>query len=189
MSVEATFTVCVCGLCLTGIVGSNSAGGTDVSLLWALCVVSWRSLHRADHSSREVLPNVVCKCDRKALKVRKSWPTRGYRTIKYVPGISMMISRGFWIIAHYIQLSKNNLHTNGILQWWKSFWAQESNQEKKNILRLRYKHTCNFYLVVISDNIFCVLSQTVSDNISGMEQAKAFITEALREKCVVKYLL
>jgi hypothetical protein len=38
----------VCGLSLTGTAGSN------------LCVVRWRSLRRADHSSRGVLPSVVC---------------------------------------------------------------------------------------------------------------------------------
>ena len=149
ISVEATFKACVCGLCLTGIAVSNSAYGIDVSVLWVFCVVSWRSLHRADHSSREVLPNVVGQCDRKALKVRRPWPTMGCRTIKYVSGILMTNSRGFWILAHYIQLisplargplhpvtnevrkRKNSLNTNGVLQWWKPFWAQGFNQEKK----------------------------------------------------------
>ena len=28
--------------------------------LWVLCVVRWKSLRRADHSSRGVLPNAVC---------------------------------------------------------------------------------------------------------------------------------
>jgi hypothetical protein len=32
----------------------------DVCLLWVLCVVKWRYLRRADHSSRGVLPTVVC---------------------------------------------------------------------------------------------------------------------------------
>jgi hypothetical protein len=32
----------------------------DVCLLWVLCVVSDRSVRRADHSSRGVLPSVVC---------------------------------------------------------------------------------------------------------------------------------
>jgi len=34
-------------------------GGTDVCLLWVLCVVRQRSLRQADHSSRGVLPTVV----------------------------------------------------------------------------------------------------------------------------------
>jgi hypothetical protein len=34
----------------------------DVCLLWVLCVVMQKSLRRADHSSRGVLPRVVCLC-------------------------------------------------------------------------------------------------------------------------------
>jgi hypothetical protein len=40
-----------------GIVGSNRTEGMDGCLL---CVVRYRSLGRADHSSRGVLPSVVC---------------------------------------------------------------------------------------------------------------------------------
>jgi hypothetical protein len=32
----------------------------DVCLLWVLCVVRYRCLRRAYHSSREALPSVVC---------------------------------------------------------------------------------------------------------------------------------
>jgi hypothetical protein len=53
--------VWVYGSSLAGIVGSNPAGGMDVYLCWVLCV-SWSSLRRADHSSREVLPNVMRRC-------------------------------------------------------------------------------------------------------------------------------
>jgi hypothetical protein len=45
---------------LAEIVGSNHAGGMDVCLLWVLCVVGYRFLGRADHSSKGVLPSVVC---------------------------------------------------------------------------------------------------------------------------------
>ena len=48
----------VCGRLLARIAGSHTAGGTDVCLLRVLFVV--RSLLRADHSSRGVLPTVVC---------------------------------------------------------------------------------------------------------------------------------
>ena len=66
----------VCGRSLAGIVGSNPTGGMHVCLLWVLCVV--RSLRRADHLSRGVLPSVVClKCDREASIMRSPWPTRG----------------------------------------------------------------------------------------------------------------
>jgi hypothetical protein len=47
------------GRSLAGIVGSNPAGGMDVCLLWVLCVVRWRSLRRADHSSRGILLTVL----------------------------------------------------------------------------------------------------------------------------------
>ena len=50
------------------IYGSSLAGisvGVDVCILRLLCVVRRRSLHRAGHSSRGVLPPVVClnECD------------------------------------------------------------------------------------------------------------------------------
>jgi hypothetical protein len=40
----------------------------SVCLSVVLCVVRYRSLRRADHSSRGVLPTVVCltECDREA---------------------------------------------------------------------------------------------------------------------------
>jgi len=38
----------------------KSYRGMDVCLLQMLCVVRKRSLRRADHSSRGVLPSVVC---------------------------------------------------------------------------------------------------------------------------------
>ena len=44
------------------IVGSNPSGGMDVSLLWVSCAFRYRSLLRADHSSRGLLPNVVSRC-------------------------------------------------------------------------------------------------------------------------------
>jgi len=50
----------VCDRSLAGIVGSNPAGGMYVCLLKVLCVVRYRSLRRAYHLSRGVLPIVVC---------------------------------------------------------------------------------------------------------------------------------
>ena len=50
----------VCGSLLAGTAASNSVGNTDICLLRVLCVVRYRSLYRADHSSREFLPSVVC---------------------------------------------------------------------------------------------------------------------------------
>jgi len=49
----------VCGRSLAGIAGSNPSGGMDVCLLRVLCVVTQRSLRRADLSSRGVLVSVV----------------------------------------------------------------------------------------------------------------------------------
>jgi hypothetical protein len=50
----------VCGRSFAGIAVSNPAEGMDICPLWALSVVRWRFLRRADHWSREVLPSVVC---------------------------------------------------------------------------------------------------------------------------------
>jgi len=56
----ALFKTGVCGRSFAGIAGSNPAGRTDACLLRVLCVVMYRSLRRADHSSGGVLPSVVC---------------------------------------------------------------------------------------------------------------------------------
>jgi len=50
-----------CGRRLAVIAGSNLAGLCMSCLLWVLCVVRYRSLRRADHSSRGVLL-IVCLC-------------------------------------------------------------------------------------------------------------------------------
>ena len=50
----------VCGYSSAEIVSSSPTGGMDVCLSWVLSVV--RSLRRADHSSRRVLPTVVYRC-------------------------------------------------------------------------------------------------------------------------------
>ena len=50
----------VCTHSLAGIVGLNPTRGMDVCVLWMLCIVMSRFLHRADHLSRGVLPTVIC---------------------------------------------------------------------------------------------------------------------------------
>ena len=50
----------VCGRLVVGISGSNPVRGMDFCLLWVFCVVKFKSLRRADHSSRGVLQSVVC---------------------------------------------------------------------------------------------------------------------------------
>ena len=58
----------VCDRSFAGIVGMKPAEGTDACLVWMLGVVRYRFLCRADHSSRAVLPSVMCltKCDGEA---------------------------------------------------------------------------------------------------------------------------
>jgi hypothetical protein len=60
VAVAAQSKAWVCGRSLAGIEGSNTAGCFDACLLWRLCVIKYKSLRRADHSSRVVLPSVVC---------------------------------------------------------------------------------------------------------------------------------
>jgi hypothetical protein len=60
MPVAAQSKAWVCCRSLAGFEVSNSAGDMDMCLLRVLCVVRWRSLRRADHSSRVVLLSVVC---------------------------------------------------------------------------------------------------------------------------------
>ena len=46
-------------------------------------VVRYRSLRRADPSSRGVLPSVfVSECDREATTMKRPWPTRGRPAMK-----------------------------------------------------------------------------------------------------------
>ena len=47
----------VCGRSLSGTAGPNLAAGMDVSLVSVVCC---QVVRQADHSSRGVLPNVVC---------------------------------------------------------------------------------------------------------------------------------
>jgi hypothetical protein len=49
----------VCGRSLAGIMGSNPTGAR-MFVSCKCCVLSERSMRRADHSSRGVLPSVVC---------------------------------------------------------------------------------------------------------------------------------
>jgi hypothetical protein len=85
----------VCGPSLAGVVGFNPVWDMNVCLLWMLFFVTWRSLRRADHSSRRVLPD----CDREASTVRRVWPTRG----------CCAIGKKDWAIASIIEVSISNL--------------------------------------------------------------------------------
>ena len=48
------------GRSLAGMTGLNPAGAMDISLVNAVCCQTDRSLRRADHSFRGVLPGAVC---------------------------------------------------------------------------------------------------------------------------------
>ena len=63
----------VCGPSLARTASLNTAGAMDVCLLCMLFVVRLKCLRRADHSSRGVLPIVVClnEFDREASAVRR----------------------------------------------------------------------------------------------------------------------
>ena len=53
----------VCSRLLAGIAGLNPAGGHGCqSVVSVVCDVRYRSLRRADPSSRGVLPTVLCHC-------------------------------------------------------------------------------------------------------------------------------
>jgi hypothetical protein len=70
---------------LAGIVVANPAGAMYVCCqLWMLCVLKYRTLPQAAHSSRGVLPNVVWlnECDHKAPTIRRHWPTRDCLVMK-----------------------------------------------------------------------------------------------------------
>jgi hypothetical protein len=51
----------VCGRSAAEVEGSNPTGAWMSVCCEVLCVVWWRSLRRADHSSRGVLRKVVCR--------------------------------------------------------------------------------------------------------------------------------
>ena len=62
----------VCSRSPAETVGSNPTVGTDVCLLWVLCVVRQRSLCRADQKS--LAECGVSECDGEASTVRRPWP-------------------------------------------------------------------------------------------------------------------
>jgi len=68
----------VCCRSLAGIASANRTGvWMDVCLLRVSCVVRQRSLRRADHSSRGILPSVVCLSVFVNSIIRRPWPLEG----------------------------------------------------------------------------------------------------------------
>jgi hypothetical protein len=74
---------CVCCRSLTGIAGSNPAGGMDVlslvSVVGCLVEVSATGRSLVQRSPTEC---GVSECDREASTVRRPWPTRGCQAMK-----------------------------------------------------------------------------------------------------------
>jgi len=58
-------------VCGRWIAGSIPAEGMDIRLLRVLCVLTYRSMHRADHSSKS-----PTECDSEASIMRRPWPSR-----------------------------------------------------------------------------------------------------------------
>jgi len=81
-------------------------GGMNYRLLWVLCVVGWRSLRRADHSSREVLPSVVCS--RRGLHEATSLATRqrvqSPASEQVASKVAMPITRKKWLGSQLVVL-------------------------------------------------------------------------------------
>jgi hypothetical protein len=59
---------------LAGIADANPVAGTSVSRLWVQCVVRYRSLRRAYHPFRGIVPCVVFERDHEASIVRRLMP-------------------------------------------------------------------------------------------------------------------
>jgi hypothetical protein len=73
----AWFKAWVCSRSLAGIAGSNTAGGTDVCLLWMLCCKVEVSVSGWSFVQRSPTECGVSECDREASTVRRHWPNRG----------------------------------------------------------------------------------------------------------------
>jgi hypothetical protein len=85
-----------------------------VCLLWVLCVVRYRSLRRADHSSRGVLLSVVClSVIVKPRKMRRPRPPRGCRAIGKKNG---------WLIALYTKLFLTLIHLRYVFLGLAALW-------------------------------------------------------------------
>ena len=93
------------------ILGSNPTGGVNICVLWVSCFVRYRSLRRADHSSRGVLPAVVRRC---------GWS----RIIKN--GCSIYISIYIYDIS---SLRVNNLTL--ILLTWRKWWVPNNASKQQ----------------------------------------------------------
>jgi hypothetical protein len=96
------FKAWVCVRSLAGILGSNPAGGMNVCLWRMLCVVRYRSLRRAYHSSREVAPSVcVCVCVTECYQIQKN----PYNTTQWVGSrIRLRKEQSIWKITRLLSM-------------------------------------------------------------------------------------
>jgi len=104
--VAARFKAWVCGRLFAAIAGSNPAGGLDVCLMWVLCVAKYKSLCRADPSSRGVLQHLECPMNVIA-KSRKGrpWSRIGSKLWgKKKNNLTPLILDSTFILQHYIDL-------------------------------------------------------------------------------------
>jgi len=100
--------------------GSIPAGALNFCLLWMLCVVRYRSLPRADHPSREILPSVVChNCDC-AASIMRPWPTIEWCAIKknYLQ-IILISLQPLYVTNIFSPVSHFNIHPNLIQLSWR----------------------------------------------------------------------
>jgi hypothetical protein len=85
-------------------VGSNSTGGIGAFLLWVLCVVRYRSLRGAGHSSRGVLLSVCVWVWSRNLNNEEPLAHEGCRSIKKniysCLGILYLTSHMFWQVQY-----------------------------------------------------------------------------------------
>ena len=103
----------VWGRSFAGIADSNPAGVMDFCLLRVFCFVRKRSLRRADHSSRGVVPSVVSltEYDRESLTMRRPWSTGAWCAMVQKKILPMPRSR--WPRG----LTRRSA-TARLLEWW-----------------------------------------------------------------------
>jgi hypothetical protein len=115
----------VCGRSLAGIVGSNRSGGTDVCLWWVLCDIRQKYVCLADHSSREILPTLVCLGVFE--RPQRHWPIRGCIPGKhwntYIQGDSL--ARDPKLLSIKIRLLR---------QWLENLYIHSGNNAKEDLL-------------------------------------------------------
>ena len=95
--------------------GFESRWGHWFCLLWMLCVVMYRSLRWANHSSREVLPSVACLCVIEELQWGRLGPLGLSRYGK--KGITTknetLWLQAFSLIKHHVNYTKEKLWLHG----------------------------------------------------------------------------